>query len=159
MTAIVPLSRKAIWLLLQAIDDRIASEQQRYANEDAADDEAGDFGNDLHYLKGVRDEFAKIRDKDSWHAKIFECWEDPEDGSVSLLKYGDSELHKAKALLSNRAKVLYTFPAATQDEAMAIHYLRQGLGAYVPTGEYSRCASCGAQSYRLSNAVCWRCGA
>ena len=158
MTAIVPLSSKAIWLILEAIDARIVAEEERYTREDPADDDAGDYGNDLHYLKDIRAELAKIRSEEKWHARLYECWEDPNDGSISLLRYGDAELHKAKALLSARAKLLYTFPAATGEEASAIHYLRQGFGGYTPIGDVGECPTCSSAYYPMGSGDCWRCG-
>ena len=158
MTAIVPLTRKALYLILDAINARIAAETNRYTREASTDDAAGDYGNDLHYLRTIRTQLDDIRAHDVWHAKLYECWYDPDDDSVSLLQYGDAELHRAKALLSARATMRYTFAAATFEEASAIHSLRQGHGGYTPIGASSPCLRCSSATYPLGSGGCWRCG-
>jgi hypothetical protein len=51
---------------------------------------------------------------------------------------------------------LYDFEAATWEEAMSIHNLRQGFGPYMPAGEPEDCPVCGVPYYPDGSGVCWR---
>ncbi len=158
MAHAVTLQRKALWLILEAMEHRIASEEARYRVTDPADDEAGDFGNDLHYLKSLRDEFAELRDSGEGTAQHYQCWSDPEDSSISLLQYPQVANHRALGSLSDAAYLLYEFSAHTGEEASSIHNLRQGWAPYVPMGADAPCPTCGATYYPLGYGDCWRCG-
>ena len=52
---------------------------------------------------------------------------------------------------------LWTFEAATYEEAMAIYHLRCGYQPYLPNGRASPCPRCGALLYAQGSAQCWRC--
>jgi len=53
---------------------------------------------------------------------------------------------------------IYTFEAATWEEGMAIHFLRQGWNPYRPSGKAAECPTCKATYYPAGSGVCWRCG-
>jgi hypothetical protein len=52
---------------------------------------------------------------------------------------------------------LYTFEAASSEEAMAIYYMRQGWAPYKPEGEATPCPICGAMFYPKGSGECWSC--
>lgn len=52
---------------------------------------------------------------------------------------------------------LYSFEAATWEEAMAIYALRQGWSPYKPAGEATPCPACGATYYPKGSGECWQC--
>jgi hypothetical protein len=158
MATAITLSRKRIWLILEALNARIADEEERYRHEDPADDVAGDFGNDLHNLRLQRDEFAALYAEGDGTATEYQGWSDPEDSSVSLYRFQDVHQHRHEGRLSERAVMLYRFIAHTGEEAMAIHALRQGWGPYLPMGESAPCPTCGAAYFPLGYGDCWRCG-
>lgn len=56
------------------------------------------------------------------------------------------------------AQRLWTIEAASREEAMAIHHLRQGWEPYVPRGAARPCSGCGALKYVEGSGECWRCG-
>ncbi len=158
MAHAIILSRKDLWLIVQAMEQRIAAEEARYTGEDSGEDAAGDFGNDLWYLKMLRDQFAAKRDAGDGTAKLYQCWFDETEASLSLLWFQDVQQHRDQGLLRETAKLLYEFVAETGEEAGAIHNLRQGFAPYVPMGEAAPCPNCAAMHYPLGYGDCWRCG-
>jgi hypothetical protein len=158
MAISLTLSRKRLWLILQAVDARIAAEEARYLTQDPADDEAGDFGNDLHNLRLQRDELASLHDHDPGTATEYQCWADPADSGISLLRFQDVQHNRDYGQLSDQATMLYSFAAHTGEEAMAIHSLRQGWAPYLPMGKDAPCPTCGATYYPECYGDCWRCG-
>jgi hypothetical protein len=158
MAVAFPLSHKATWLLLRAIDDRIAAETARYQQEDPGEDADGDFGNDLYYLTLIRQQLAALQAANTWHHEEYECWLDPVDSGITLTTRQNAHAHRANGQLSDDATLLYTIVAATWEEAQAIHHLRQGWAPYVPMGEASACPACDAHYYPLGSGRCWRCG-
>jgi hypothetical protein len=152
------LSRKALGLAVQAMDYWMASEAERYRREDVSEDAAGDFGNDLHYITLLRDEFAAKQNAEAGSAHLYQCWFDAEDRSLSLLQYHRVQECRAQGTLSERAVLQYEFAAETGEEAMAIHSLRQGWGPYLPMGDAAPCPTCGTAYYPLGYGDCWRCG-
>lgn len=157
MASIFALSRKAVWLIQKAMDQRIASEEARYLVEDSGEDSDGDFGNDLYYLRGLRDTFADRRD-DPQTARVFQVWLDPPDNGLTLTVFQNVQTHRDNGQLSDEARLLYEIVAETYEEAMAIHYLRQGWAPYVPTGEAMPCPQCSTPFYPEGSGDCWRCG-
>jgi hypothetical protein len=158
MAHAVTFTSKRLWLVLQAIDARIASEEARYQCEDPAEDEAGDFGNDLWNLKAERAELAIAYDAGEGTATDYQCWFDPEDNGLALLRFQDVQRNRDQGQLSDRATLLYAFSAHSGEEAMAIHCLRQGWAPYLPMGEAAPCATCDATYYPECYGDCWRCG-
>jgi hypothetical protein len=158
MVVVVPLTHKATWLLLRAVDDRVAAETARYQREDPADDAEGDFGNDLHYLTLIRQQLAALQAADAWHDEVYECWHDPADSGITLTTKQNVAQHRTNGQLSEEATLLYTIVAATWEEAQAIHHLRQGWAPYMTMGEASTCPECAAHYYPMGSGTCWRCG-
>jgi hypothetical protein len=158
MSIAVTLSPKRLWLLIDALNARIAAEEERYRTEDSAEDADGDFGNDLHNLRLQRDEFVALQAEGGGTATDYQCWSDPADSSVSLIRFQDVHQCRDEGRLSDHAVMLYRFIAHTGEEAMAIHALRQGWPPYVPMGEYAPCPTCGAVYFPLGYGDCWRCG-
>jgi hypothetical protein len=158
MATALTLSPKRLWLILQAIDARIVAEEARYQREDPAEDAAGDFGNDLWNLKLQREELATLVEAGAGTATDYECWFDPEDNGLSLLRHQDVQRNRAQGQLSDRATLQYTFIAHTGEEAMAIHCLRQGWAPYLPMGGAAPCPTCGTPYYPEGYGDCWRCG-
>jgi hypothetical protein len=89
---------------------------------------------------------------------VYECWFDPEDSGLSLLRAQDVQRNRDNGQLSNRAILQYAFTAHTGEEAMAIHALRQGWAPYLPMGDAAPCPNCGANYYPHGYGDCWRCG-
>jgi hypothetical protein len=158
MAIALTLSPKRLQWILQAINDRIAAEDARYQREDPAEDAAGDFGNDLWGLKLTRDYLNSLLAEGSDTATDYECWFDPEDNGLSLMRFEDVQRHRDGGQLSDRAVLQYAFIAHTGEEAMAIHSLRQGWAPYLPMGEAAPCPTCGANYYPECYGDCWRCG-
>jgi hypothetical protein len=153
MATAITLSSKRIWLILRALDDRIAAEEARYEREDSGEDADGDFGNDLWNLKLQRGEFAKLQETGD-----YECWFDPADNGLALLRFQDVQRNRDAGQLSDQAVLQYAFIAHSGEEAMAIHALRQGWAPYVPMGEAAPCPNCSASYYPEGYGDCWRCG-
>jgi hypothetical protein len=157
MAGIFALSRKAVWLIQKAIDQRIASEEARYQIEESGEDADGDFGNDLTYLKMLRDDFANKREAPQT-ARIFQVWFDPADNGLLLTVFQNVQANRDNGQLSDDARLLYEIVTETYEEAMAIHYLRQGWAPYVPMGEAAPCPQCTTPYYPEGSGDCWRCG-
>jgi hypothetical protein len=158
MAVAITLFPKRLHLLLQAIDTHVAAEDARYSREDPAEDEAGDFGNDLWNLKLLRDELRALQSQGAGTAHDYECWFDPEDNGLSLLRASDVQRNRANGQLSDKAELRYSFIAHTGEEAMAIHALRQGWAPYLPMGADAPCPTCGTPYYPECYGDCWRCG-
>jgi hypothetical protein len=158
MAIAISLSPKMLHLILQSMNDRIAAEDARYVREDPAEDAAGDFGNDLWALKLLRDEMRAMQVDGPGTATDYECWFDPEDSGLTLLRFQDVQRNRHNGQLSDRAVLQYRFIAHSGEEAMAIHALRQGWAPYLPMGEAAPCPTCSANYYPQGYGDCWRCG-
>jgi hypothetical protein len=158
MANAITLSPKNLNLILQSINDRIAAEDARYEREDPAQDAKGDFGNDLWGLKLLRDEIVALQSEGRGTATDYQCWFDPEDSGLALLRFQDIQRNRDDGQLSDRAVLQYAFIAHSGEEAMAIHALRQGWGPYVPMGQAAPCPTCSANYYPEGYGDCWRCG-
>jgi hypothetical protein len=157
MASIFALPHKAIWLIHRAIMDRVSAEDARYLREDSQEDADGDYGNDLTYLKMLGDDFDKMRG-DRSTARVFQVWFDPEDNGLLLTVFHNVQANRDNGQLSDDAKLLYEIVTETYEEAMAIHYLRQGWAPYVPMGEAAPCPKCTTPYYPEGSGDCWRCG-
>lgn len=159
MSHIILLPHKAVWLIHEAIQQRIASEEARYLVEDSQEDADGDYGNDLNFLKILDEMFAKQRARETRDtAQVYQCWFDPKDNCVSLTPISNVQAERDRGALSDAATLHYEIIAETFEEAMAIHHLRQGWAPYVPMGEVALCPKCAAPYYPLGSGDCWRCG-
>ena len=157
MATIFTLAHKAVRLIQRAIEERIASEEARYEREDSQEDAEGDFGNDLTYLKMLREDFARKRDGQGT-ARVYQAWFDPEDRGLLLTVFENVQANRDNGQLSDAATLLYEIAAETYEEAMAIHALRQGWAPYLPMGEGAGCPRCSAVYYPEGSGECWRCG-
>lgn len=88
----------------------------------------------------------------------YECWFDPEDNGLALLRCQAVQRNRDQGLLSERAVLRYSFTAHSGEEAMAIHALRQGWAPYLPIGAAAPCPTCGATYYPQGYGDCWHCG-
>ncbi len=158
MAIAITLIPKQLRILLQAVDTRVESEEARYQREDPAEDDAGDFGNDLWILKLLREELRALQSQGAGTARDYECWFDPEDSGLSLLRASDVQRNRDSGQLSDKAELRYRFIAHTGEEAMAIHALRQGWTPYLPMGVDAPCPTCAAPYYPECYGDCWRCG-
>jgi hypothetical protein len=158
MATAITLSPKRLWLILQALDAQIAIKEARYQREDPAEVAGGDFGNDLWNLRQQRDELAVLKAAGAGTATQYQCWLDPEDNSLALLRFQDVQRNRDEGQLSDLAVLQYAFIAHTGEEAMAIHCLRQGWAPYLPMGEAAACPKCSAKYYPEGYGDCWRCG-
>jgi hypothetical protein len=158
MATIMAFDHKAVWLVRDALASAIAAHEIRALTMPLEDDAEHDFGNDLAYLKILHAEFAHTASAGNGTAHVYQCWADPEDSSLSLLQLQKVSEHRALGMLSDRATMLYEFAAATGEEAMAIHCLRQGWAPYLPMGEAAPCPACAASYFPLGYGDCWRCG-
>lgn len=87
----------------------------------------------------------------------YQAWHDPADNSVTCGTVEQLADYRRRGYFSDRAEFLYSFEAATVEEAQAIHYLRMGWGAYQPVGPAAPCPGCGAWTYPQGSGECWRC--
>jgi len=86
--------------------------------------------------------------------RTYQAWKG--NNGVSLI----TPNHPQKDFLcGEQALLLYEIEAATWEEAMAIHSLRQGNAPYRPEGTPERCPGCEALYYPLGSGQCWKCGA
>lgn len=85
----------------------------------------------------------------------YEAWE-TEDGAVMFPSVQLNSMHTNSAVRLTRH--LYTFEAATGEEAAAIYSLRMGFGPHTPVGSPQPCPKCGAWFYPQGSGECWRCG-
>ena len=90
--------------------------------------------------------------------RLYETWEDPEEHVVTCGTSEQISDMRARGLLSRRAEQLFTFHAATHEEAMSIRNLRMGWEPYQPEGAPAPCPSCEAWFYPEGSGQCWRCG-
>lgn len=74
--------------------------------------------------------------------------------------YGQSseDEFRRRGLLSPDAELVFVIEANTPEEAMAIHQLRMGFGAFLPMGDPEPCPKCGTIYYPEASSVCWHCG-
>jgi hypothetical protein len=158
MAIAITLSPKRVRLIMQALDARIAAEEVRYTREDPCDDADGDFGNDLWHLKAQRTELATLAEAGAGTATDYQCWFDPADNGITLLRFSDVKRNRDQGQLSDQAILQYAFTAHTGEEAMAIHALRQGWAPYVPMGKDAPCPTCATPYYPEGYGDCWRCG-
>ena len=87
----------------------------------------------------------------------YEVWEDT-DSSMLATKSVVMQ-SKEKGLLSESAKFLFKFEAATPEEANAIFHLRMGFEPYKPIGEPKVCPNCcGSHYFPEGSSVCPICG-
>lgn len=80
-----------------------------------------------------------------------------DDGDGPLLTTEENALQLRKDGLLNSLNIQYVFWAGSLEEAMSIHYLRQGWGCYVPKSKPSHCPNCDAYYYPEESGECWRC--
>ncbi len=88
---------------------------------------------------------------------VYEAWDDPDDNAVMCGTTASVEESRSKGLLSENARLLYRFTAATHEEAQSIHSLRMGWGPYQPHGDPSKCPVCDAWYYAEGSGECWQC--
>lgn len=88
---------------------------------------------------------------------IYEAWSASENQMTISTATGIAK-QQASGILKADAELLYRFEAATWEEAMAIHHLRQGWEPYIPSGESKSCPKCGSIFYPEGSGQCWRCG-
>jgi hypothetical protein len=158
MATIMAFNHKAMWLIRDALAARVAALDARALALPPEDDAEHDFGNDRAYLSRLQTEFAEAHANGAGTSHIYQCWADPQDSSISLLQLHRVAEERARGALSDAATMLYEFPAATGEEAMAIHSLRQGWAPYLPMGEAAPCPKCAANYYPMGYGDCWRCG-
>ena len=89
----------------------------------------------------------------------YEAWFDEENGSLTFALPEQIEMQRKDNLLSDDAKLLHVVFADTPEEAMAVHNIKMGWGAYNPPGESEDCPNgCGAKYYPKGSGVCPNCG-
>jgi GNAT superfamily N-acetyltransferase len=103
-------------------------------------------------------ERARITIPNANTATLYECWFDPADSGLALLRAQDVQRNRDGGQLSDDAVMQYSFIAHSGEEAMAIHALRQGWAPYLPMGEAAPCPTCGSMYYPNGYGDCWRCG-
>ena len=90
--------------------------------------------------------------------KTYSVWALEGKNIGHCLVAGEGPLQFANGEIDEECEVrLYTFEAASHEEAMSIYYLRQGWAPYKPEGEAEPCPSCGAMHYPKGSGECWRC--
>jgi hypothetical protein len=155
MSFALTLPTKFWRLVLEAVKEKIAASEALHVEIGAENDEAGDFGNDLWILKSIGQEMEQALSAPSTHFKIYQAWRDADGVSLSDLTGIQSQRDNGQ--LSVDAVLEYELGAATFEEALAIHNLRQGFGPHVPMGEPAQCPQCAAWFYPQGSGQCWRC--
>lgn len=87
----------------------------------------------------------------------YEAWFNPSDHSYSCGTAERMAEWRTNGALGSDAQFLYSFEAATPEEAYSIHNLRMGWGPYKPLGEPALCPVCGAWFYPEGSGECWKC--
>jgi hypothetical protein len=88
--------------------------------------------------------------------KIYEAWASPD--TVMLCPSDVIRQMENLGQMHPEARLMYSFSAATGEEAGAIHSLRQGFRTYTAPCEAAPCPQCGANYYPDNSGECWRCG-
>ena len=89
----------------------------------------------------------------------YEAWMDEENGSITVTTPTQIKEQRSKNLISTNAKLLHVIEADTPEEAMAVHNIKMGWGAYNPIGESANCPkNCGAKFYPEGSGICPNCG-
>ena len=83
----------------------------------------------------------------------YECWKNSGE-EITFANSGNAELNRAA---KSGGIHLYTITAATFEEAMAVHHLRQGWEPYQPTGQPGHCSRCQSIFYPEGSGECWKC--
>lgn len=73
------------------------------------------------------------KDNEASVEKIYECW-DTEDGPLFATQENVQEFFK-HGHLDEKSVKLYSFRARNWNEAMTLHYLKQGFGEYRPMND------------------------
>jgi hypothetical protein len=84
-----------------------------------------------------------------------QAWRDPTQNSIT---YWRTDRGSRPPNVSASAELLWEFDAATDEEAMSIHFLRLGWAPYQPNGDPSNCPTCGSVYYPNGYGQCWKCG-
>ena len=84
----------------------------------------------------------------------YECWKSS-GGDLTFAISGHAELKQAAQAGETHQ---YTISAATFEEAMAVHHLRQGWEPYQPIGQAAQCQQCRSVYYPDGGGECWKCG-
>ena len=87
--------------------------------------------------------------------ETYEAW--AEDGGLTVSTVEGIVKQRTAGQLSAEARLLYRFDAATWEEAMAIHHLRQGWEPY-KAGKAAHCPTCDSYFYPEGSGLCWSCG-
>ena len=87
----------------------------------------------------------------------YDAWWDPDQDLYTCGLSGDFADFRSRGMIGPNAKLLYTFVAATHEEAQSIHYLRMGWEPYKPNGAPAECPKCRAWYYPQGSGDCWRC--
>jgi hypothetical protein len=94
--------------------------------------------------------------------KLFQAWCEEEEGCVVSISLGTVENitdQRARGLLSSSARLMYEIVADTPEEAMAVHYIKQGRNPYHPMGTPQKCPKgCGNIYYPEESGECPNCG-
>ena len=89
----------------------------------------------------------------------YEAWDSEEDGVIAFAPADAMAREKDRGQLGKNAKLLYTFEAATFEEALAVHHIRMGWEPFKPMGDSEKCPNkCGALYYPRGSSQCWNCG-
>jgi hypothetical protein len=92
--------------------------------------------------------------------KTYEAWsEENGDPGSTFISADAVETMTSKGLLSKDARLVYRIEADTFEEAMAVHYIKQGWSPFVPAGKACKCPNgCGAIFYPEGSGECPNCG-
>lgn len=87
----------------------------------------------------------------------FEAWTNPDETELTVFAADDDEQRRSQ--LREDSLLMYVIEAATWEEAMAVHHIRQGWEPYDPGGEAAPCPNgCGALYYPQGSGMCRICG-
>jgi hypothetical protein len=90
--------------------------------------------------------------------KKYSVWALEGENIGHCLVEGEGPLQFANGEIDDECEIrLYTFEAASLEEAMSIYHLRQGWVPYKPEGKAEPCPNCGAMYYPKGSGECWRC--
>lgn len=91
--------------------------------------------------------------------KIYEAWDDEENGCMQFGLADIAAENRARGVLSANAKFLFRVVADTFEEAMAVRNIKMGWGPYTPEGKPQDCPrGCGSIFYPEGSGECPNCG-
>lgn len=91
--------------------------------------------------------------------KLYEAWQDEDEGGISFAQIEAIEREKSQGMISENAQLLHRVEADTWEEAMTVHYQKMDWSPYKSMGEAVECPNdCGSAFRPEGSGKCPDCG-